>query len=244
MYIFSNSTYTMGNFGGVCVKKLLNGKFLLLTLCTFLFSSSLFAFVGRSPKKVEVEYQEVEILLPDGRLIKDYIASGDGKVFIPYELAQHVMSQPIFWDSDSKLLTVGNVPSASVMSDKLKIYHYDYDSIHAFLYCPDAKVNKTMTMANEVHETGYSFTNVFSASFNLNQTYHHITGFLGCEDFKASNGQVDFYLDDTLIATQTIKADSIPQKIDLDVTSGTQLKLVFSHFKPDTQINFVDVYID
>ena len=244
MYNFSNSTYTMGNFGGVRVKKLITMNRLLIALCMLLFSSSLYAFINHSPKKIEVEYEEVEILLPDGRMIKDYIVSGDGKVFIPYELAEHVMNEPIFWDNANKLLTVGNIPNASVMSDKLKIYHYDYDSIHAFLYCPDAKTNKTMTMANEVHKSGYSFTNVFSASFNLSQTYHHITGFLGCEDFKASNGQVDFYLDDTLIASQTIKAGNLPQKIDLDVTDGMQLKLVFSHFKPDTQINFVDVYID
>lgn len=226
------------------VKKILNKKLLLTAFSMALCSSSIYAFMNFSPKKVEVEYQEVEILLPNGHMIKDYIVSGDDKIFIPYELAEHVMNEPIFWDSENKLLTVGNIPTASVMSNKLKIYHYDYDSIHAFLYCPDAKTNKPMTMANEVHESGYSFTNVLSASFNLNQTYHQITGFLGCEDFKASDGQVDFYLDDTLIASQPIKADHLPEKIELDVTNGTQLKLVFTAFKPDTQINFVDVYIN
>ena len=124
------------------LKRLLNQKLLLMTICLFLFSSSLYAFINHSSKKIEVEYQEVEILLPDGHMFKDYIASGDGKVFIPYELAESVMNEPICWDADSKLLTVGNVPHAAVMSDKLKIYHYDYDSIHAFLYCPDAKTRQ------------------------------------------------------------------------------------------------------
>lgn len=226
------------------LKYLFNKKILVLTLCLLMCSSSLYAFISLSPKKVEVEYQEAEVILPNGHIIKDYIVSGEGKVFIPYELVEHMMSEPIYWDNENKTLNVGNIPTASVMSDKLKIYHYNYDSIHAFLYCPDAKTNKTMTMANEVHQNGYSFTNVLSASFNLNQAYHHINGFLGCEDFKASSGQVDFYLDDTLIASYTLKADDLPQTINLDVTNGNQLKLTFSHFKPDTQINFVDVYID
>ena len=208
-----------------------------------LFSTSIYAFMNFTPKKIELNYQEAEIILPNGHIIKDFIASTEDKVFIPYDLAEHIMSEPIAWDSENQTLIVGNVPTASVMSDKLKIYHYDYDSIHAFLYCPDAKTNQTMTMANETHHNGYSFTNVISASFNLNQIYHHITGFLGCEDFKASNGQIDFYLDDKLIASQAIKADQLPTPINLDVTDGTQLKLVFSGFKHDTQINFVDVYI-
>lgn len=226
------------------LKLIFKPKYLLIMLCTLFFSSSLYAFINLSPKTMEVEYQEAEVVLPNGHIIKDYIVSGDGKVFIPYELVEHMINEPIVWNDESKILNVGNIPTASVMSDKLKIYHYDYDSIHAFLHCPDAKTNKPMTLANEVHENGYSFTNVISASFNLNQSYHQITGFLGCEDFKASSGQVDFYLDDELIATHLLGADDLPQKIQLDVTNGTQLKLVFSHFKPDTQINFVDVYID
>ena len=224
------------------LKTMLNHK-ILIFVCSLLFSSSLYAFMNFAPKKMEVQYQEAEIVLPNGQIIKDMIAYSENRVFIPNDLAEHILNEPIFWDNDHKMLTVGNVPTASVMSDKLKIYHYDYDSIHAFLYCPDAKTNKPMTMANEVHQNGYSFTNVRSASFNLNQIYHQITGYLGCEDFKASSGQIDFYLDDTLIATQVLKADQLPTPIELDVTNGTQLKLVFSNFKPDTQINFVDVYI-
>lgn len=226
------------------LKILFSQKFLLTIFCLVLFSSSLYAFINLPPKTMEVEYHEAEVILPNGHIIKNYIVSNEGKVFIPYELVEHIINEPIVWDAENKTLNVGNIPTASVMSDKLKIYHYDYDSIHAFLYCPDAKTNKPMTMANEVHETGYSFTNVISASFNLNHSYHQITGFLGCEDFKASSGQVDFYLDDQLIATQTLEADDLPQKIQLNVSDGTQLKLVFSGFKPDTQINFVDVYID
>lgn len=225
------------------MKTLLNQKIFLTLSCLLLFSSSTFAFINCTPKKVELEYQEAEIVLPDGHMIKDYIASKEDEIFIPYTLVEHMMNEPISWDNETKTLNVGNIPTDTVMSDKLKIYHYDYDSIHAFLYCPDAKTNKPMTMANEVHEAGYSFTNVISASFNLDQTYHQITGYLGCEDFKASSGQVNFYLDNTLIHTQSLKADQMPQKIELDVTDGKQLKLVFTHFKPDTQINFVDVYI-
>ena len=222
------------------VKKLMSILSLSLALISLLC-----AFVSlNKAQKIELDYHEAEIILPNGHIIKDYLASGDGKLFIPYDLVEHMVNEPLFWDSENNTLNIGNIPSASVMSEKLKIYHYDYDSIHAFLYCPDAKTNKPMTMANEGHQNGYSFTNVLSASFNLEQTYHHITGFLGCEDFKASSGQVDFYLDDVLIASQELKADGLPQPVSLEVTDGTQLKLVFSHFKPDTQINFVDVYID
>lgn len=228
----------------VFVLKIITKTKVLLFTLALLFSSSLYAFMNFAPKKIELNYQEAEIVLPNGHIIKDFVASNEDKVFIPFDLAEHIMSEPISWDDENKTLIVGHVPTASVMSDKLKIYHYDYDSIHAFLYCPDAKTNQPMTMASETHHNGYSFTNVLSASFNLGQSYHHITGFLGCEDFKASNGQIDFYLDDTLIATKMIKADQVPTPIDLNVTDGTQLKLVFTGFKHDTQINFVDVYIE
>lgn len=208
-----------------------------------LFSSSIYAFKWQAHKKIEVEYQPTDIILENGRILKDYVVSGDGNLFIPYELVENIFSEQIYWDSENNTLNIGNIPTASVMSDKLKVYHYDYDSIHAFLYCPDAKTNKTMTMANHTYERGYYFANVFSASFNLDTTYHEITGFLGCEDFKASNGQVDFYLDDVLLKAYHLDADSLPQKIVLDVSGGSKLKLVFSNFKPETQINFADVYI-
>lgn len=222
------------------MRYLLSYKCGLLLLCLIVFSSSLYAFMR---KKIEVEYEPTDIILSNGRILKDYVVSGDGKLFIPYELVEDILSEQIFWDQENHTLNIGSIPTASVMSDKVKIYHYDYDAIHSFLYCPDAKINKPMTMANQSYDFGYYFTNVFSASFNLEGTYHEITGFLGCEDFKASNGQVDFYLDDTLLQSCTLKADDLPEKITLDVTDGNQLKITFSGFKPDTQINFADVYI-
>lgn len=211
--------------------------------CLLLFSSSLYAFRWQTHKKIEVEYQPTDIILANGRILKDYVVSNDHDLFIPYELVETIFNEQLYWDRDNHTLHVGNIPTASVMSDKLKIYHYDYDSIHAFLYYPDAKTNKTMTMANETYRRGYYFTNVFSASFNLEGAYHEIIGFLGCEDFKASNGQVDFYLDDTLLKSYFLQADSLPEQVKLDVTGGSKLKLVFSNFKTDTQINFADVYI-
>lgn len=220
-------------------------KLVLPLSCLLLTVLFCCAFINLSSKKVEVEYQEAEIILPNGHIINHFVASDEsGKVFVPYELMEQIIDEPLFWDNESKTLNIGTVPDASVMSDKLKIYHYGYDSVRAFLYCPDAKMNKTMTMGDCIHENGYSFTNVLTASFNLDEMYHHITGVLGCEDFKASSGQVDFYLDDNLIYSVALKADDLPQPIDLDVEGGTQLKLVFSQFKPDTQINFADVFIN
>ena len=218
-------------------------KTFLWISCLLLFSGSLYAFKWQAHKKIEVEYQPTDIILANGRILKDYVVSNDNELFIPYELVEDIFSEQLYWDRENNTLNVGNVPTASVMSDKLKIYHYDYDSIHAFLYCPDAKTNKTMTMANAIYKRGYYFTNVFSACFNLDRTYHEITGFLGCEDFKASNGQVDFYLDDTLLKSYSLQADSLPEEVMLNVTGGSKLKLVFSSFKTDTQINFADVYI-
>lgn len=218
-------------------------KTFLFISCLLLFSSSLYAFKLQTHKKIEVEYQPANIILANGRILKDYVVSSNNDLFIPYELVENIFNEQLYWDREHHTLNVGNIPTASVMSDKLKIYHYDYDSIRAFLYCPDAKTNKTMTMANKTYERGYYFTNVFSACFNLDDTYHEITGFLGCEDFKSSNGQVDFYLDDTLLKSYFLQADNLPERVKLDVTGGSKLKLVFSNFKTDTQINFADVLI-
>lgn len=225
------------------MRYLIHFKLYLLVLCFLLFSCSLYAFITQAHKKIEVKYEPTSIILANGRIFKDYVVSGEGKLFIPYELVEDILREQIFWDQENHTLNIGNIPTASVMSDKVKIYHYDYDAIHSFLYCPDAKTNKSMTMANESYAFGYYFTNVFSASFNLENTYHQITGILGCEDFKASNGQVDFYLDDVLLQSCMIKAGDLPQKINLNVSGGQQLKITFSGFKPDTQIDFADVYI-
>lgn len=218
-------------------------KTFLFISCLILFSGSLYAFIWQAHKKIEVEYQPTDIILSNGRILKDYVVSSDNDLFIPYELVETIFNEQLYWDRENNTLNVGKVPTTSVMSDRLKIYHYDYDSIRAFLYCPDAKTNKTMTMANQIYKSGYYFTNVFSAAFNLDGAYHEITGFLGCEDFKASSGQIDFYLDDTLLKSYSLQADSLPEQVILNVTDGSKLKLVFSNFKTDTQINFADVYI-
>lgn len=214
----------------------------LFILCIPLFVTTLYTFTG-GPKTLELQCKASEIILPDGRIIKDYIAATDNQVFISSDLMEDILGKQIYWDDTCDTLYIDTVPTASVMSDKIKVYHYHYDSVHAFLYCPDAKANKEMTMAGQSHNCGYYFSNVFSASFNLEGAYHQIDGFLGCEDFKASDGQVDFYLDDVLIKSCTLKANCLPEKISLPVTNGSKLTLVFSDFKPDTQIDFADVYI-
>lgn len=216
-------------------------KLLLLSVLSLLLVSSVYPFVWN--KTLELQCKSSEIILPDGRIIKDYIGCVDDKAFIPSELVEDILGKQLYWDKDNDILYVGTIPTATVMSDKVKIYHYDYDTVHAFLYCPDAKTNKPMTMAGQVHDHGYYFTNVFSASFNLGGAYHELSGYLGCEDFKASDGQVDFYVDDTLVKTCQLKSGSLPEKINLHVDAGNKLTLVFSYFKPDTQIDFADVYI-
>ena len=216
-------------------------KLSLFILSLGLLSLSLFAYPWH--RMLSLECKPSDIVLSDGRVIKDYIATDQDEIFLSSKLVENILGKQVYWHADDATLYIGDIPTSTVMSDKVKIYHYDYDNIHAFLYSPDAKTNKAMTMGGQKHSTGYYFSNVFSASFNLDHAYHEITGLLGCEDFKASDGQVDFYLDDTLIASYTIKADHLPERITLDVTDGSKLTLTFSHFKPDTQIDFADVYI-
>ncbi len=227
------------------LSKVLHNKFLLLGLCFLMGYGSVSAVSFIKSKRFEAEYQMTDIVLPDGHIKKDFIAStDDGKLFIPYELVEDILDEQLYWDKDNNVLNIGDIPTASVMSDKVKIYHYDYDDVHSFFYSPNAKTNKTMTMANKEYESGYYFTNVYSASFNLSKLYSNVTGILGLEDFKASSGHIDFYLDDEVIASYDIKADALPEKISLNVKGGDQLKIAFSGFAPDTQINFADVYIN
>lgn len=226
------------------MNSLLKHKLVLFLACFFGLTIISNALTMKTSKKIELQCEPMAIVLSNGRILKDYIAaSEDGQLFIPYEVVADIMKEQIYWDEVHHTLKVGSPPTATVMSDKIKVYHYDYDTIRSYLYCPDAKANKNMTMANEPYSVGYYFTNIFSASFNLNKNYHSITAFLGCEDFKSSDGQVDFYVDDTLIASYTLKADDLPKQVSLDVSGGNQLKIKFSHFKPDTQINLADVYI-
>lgn len=208
-----------------------------------LASQAVYAFNLLPHRKVELNLKAAEIILPDGHIIKDYIASDEHSLFLSSDLVADILGQQVQWDERHNTLNIGEIPTATVMSEKLKIYHYDYDHVHAFLYCPDAKMNKTMTMAGQTHNFGYYFTNVLSASFNLGQIYHEINGTLGCEDFKASNGSVSFYLDDTLLKTYNLEANDLPIPIDLPVSGGSKLTMTFNGFTPDTQIDFADVYI-
>lgn len=214
-----------------------------ILVVVLLTSHAIYAFNFLPHRKLELNLKAAEIVLPNGHIIKDYIASDEHTLFLSSDLVSDILGQQVQWDERHNTLNIGEIPTATVMSEKLKIYHYDYDRVHAFLYCPDAKMNKTMTMAGQTHNFGYYFTNVISASFNLDQIYHEINGNLGCEDFKASNGSVSFYLDDTLLKTYTLEANSLPTPISLPVSGGSKLTVTFSGFKPDTQINFVDVYI-
>lgn len=216
---------------------------ILIGILIFLGLTPLWASIF-PPKTVELEYNTAEIILPDGRTIKENIVVKDDLLFIPYEALEEITSENINWNPEDQTLTIGNLSFAEAMSDKLKVYHYSYDVNRAYLYAPDVRTNKTMTMGSISHELGYSFSNVQSASFNLAGHYHHITGFLGCEDFKSANGAVSIYLDDTPLANYTLIADSLPEKLDLDVTGGSQLKLVFSNFTPNSQIDLADVYIE
>ena len=225
----------MGTFKQYCILlMLIISCFGAIPLCANIFF----------PKTVEVEYDTAEIILPDGRTLKENIVFKDNLVFIPYEALEDITRENVTWDPEDQTLTIGSLSFAEAMSDKLKVYHYDYDVNHAYLYAPDVRTNKDMTMGSTAHDLGYSFSNVQSASFNLKGQYHHITGFLGCEDFKAAPGIIDIYLDDTLLASYTFEADSLPEKLDLNVTDGTQLKFVFSNFIPNSQIDFVDAYIE
>lgn len=195
-------------------------------------------------KTVELEYNTAEIILPDGRTIKENIAVKDDMLFIPYEALEVITNENVSWDPEDQTLTIGNLSLAEAMSDTLKVYHYGYDVNHAYLYAPDIRTNKLMSMGSITHDLGYSFSNVQSASFNLNGHYHHLIGLLGCEDFKAANGTIDIYLDNTLLATYDFTSDSLPEKLDLDLTGGKQLKFVFSKFLPNSQIDLADAYIE
>lgn len=195
-------------------------------------------------KTVELEYNTAEIILPDGRTIKENIAVKDDMLFIPYEALEVITNENVSWDPEDQTLTIGNLSLAEAMSDTLKVYHYGYDANHAYLYAPDIRTNKPMSMGNITHDLGYSFSNIQSASFNLNGHYHHLIGLLGCEDFKATNGTIDIYLDDHLLASYEVTSDSLPEKIDLNLTGGNQLKFVFSKFLPNSQIDLADAYIE
>lgn len=197
-----------------------------------------------SKKTVELEYNTADIVLPDGRTIKENIASKDDMLFIPYEALEVITNENVSWDPEDQTLVIGNLSFAKAMSDTLKVYHYGYDANHAFLYAPDIRVNKPMSMGSITHDLGYSFSNVQSASFNLNGHYHHLVGLLGCEDFKATNGTISIYLDDTLLADYVLASDGLPEKLDLNLTGGNQLKFVFSRLSPNSQINLADAYIE
>ena len=65
----------------VFVLKIITKTKVLLFTLALLFSSSLYAFMNFAPKKIELNYQEAEIVLPNGHIIKDFVASNEDKVF-------------------------------------------------------------------------------------------------------------------------------------------------------------------
>ncbi len=194
-------------------------------------------------QKIELECTPMSIILPDGRVVKEMVAAGDGQLYIPYQLIEDILRQKVILDDESRTLSIGYMDLKSIMSNKLKVDDYNYDNIRSYLYYPDIKINKPMSMDSKTYDLGYSFTNVEAATFNLDGEYSLITGLLGCEDFNGSSGEITFYLDDKPLSTYPITKDQSPTKICLSVTGGTQLKIAFSSFAPNTQIDFADVLI-
>jgi putative cell wall-binding protein/uncharacterized protein YlxW (UPF0749 family) len=124
--------------------------------------------------------------------------------------------------SSSALKQFGNINEVQYMSDIIKPYYHN-----AGYY-----VNQYLTMGNNKYTNGYRFETTYSDgtySFNLAGNYKSITGLIGLDDEDNSRDvTVNVYGDDKLIATYTLKAGSIAQTLNLNVSGITKLDFKIS----------------
>lgn len=160
----------------------------------------------------------------------------NGTTYVPLRFFSESIGQAVKYESKQKIIYVGQVPEderiETFMSDMLQPFFTDGSSL-VF------NTNKTMTIAGNEYQKGYqlfrySYTGdgQVTTSFNLEGKYTKISGLTGLDDSRNKNSAtLEIYGDDKLLTSIPLKAGSLPQNFNLDITGV--IKLDFKVLKED-----------
>jgi hypothetical protein len=126
---------------------------------------------------------------------------------------------PVQYDGKKGAICIGKIPDGQIMSDVIKPYYKT----------TEIDIDPTMTMAGKTYYKGFRINYSYlepTYSFNLEGNYNEITGIIGLDDEKNyTDAVVEFYGDGQLLAAYTLKAGSLPQKLDVNVKGVVKLDI-------------------
>lgn len=182
----------------------------------------------------------------DGSITVPQAFSYNGVIYAPVKYIAGNLNQQASYDSKSKTVYIGTTPSGNA-----------FDLSKPFFTDGRMDINKTgdsdiLMMGGNQYQVGicattYTFSGV-KTSYNLSGKYTNMTGLLGLDDTgNKAEGIVEFYGDDKVIATYDIKAGSLPQTFNVDLTGivklGINYKAVMTGNESVCSVDVVNVTV-
>jgi uncharacterized membrane-anchored protein YhcB (DUF1043 family) len=162
-----------------------------------------------------------------------------GVRYSPVSMISEMIGFKTVYKNKEDVIHIGSEPDGSYMSDLMEPYFINYDSL---------EINKSMKMANQNYNKGYSFDLPsyydFKQAFNLNGKYKNIKGTLGLDDSRNTGEvKVTFIGDGTEISTITILEGGLPVDFNLDVSNIMKLEIT-AYSTNGLKVNIVNTIIN
>lgn len=174
----------------------------------------------------------------------------NGTTYVPLRFFSESIGEPIKYDGKTKTIYVGQVPEESrvwrSMNDILQPYYKNPNIMYIS--------NPNIKMGGNKHSSGYQMYKSYNSdnepgliSFNLQGNYQTIKGLIGLDDTANKyDEKVEFYIDDKLLKSYSLKAGGLPENFEIDVTGAVKLDIYLKNENSiwgQSTINLADIMI-
>lgn len=230
------------------MKKRLQG--LVAGLLAGITVSTCIAFAKTGTETFDAIYKDIKIYV-DGVKIEPKDANGNtvepfiynGTTYLPVRAVGEAVDKTVTWDGKTNSVYLGKVPGE-------KQYLMDV--------CPPYRTQQyrafTTSIGDSFSMSGKKYTNGFFidsswgsggyAIFNLDAKYESITLYIGAVDGHGGNdSEVNFFVDDKLVESYTIKQTDLCKKVTIPLDYGMQLRIEkLTHY--GVTIGFGDIVVE
>ena len=204
--------------------------FLFGCLVCFTLTSVVIAKTGTEP--IQAFYNNIKIYV-DGIKIDPKDASGktvepfiyNGTSYLPVRAVGEAIGKTVIWDGTTQTVYLGEKPGdTQFLTDVCP----PYDGLFRIV-C--SKNGEYITVAGEKHTDAITFeskyvTDKLPALFNLDGKYQHLTFKIGrVDESLRENATLNIYLDNKLVKTCELKADGLPQEIEVNLNNALGMKI-------------------
>ena len=212
------------------MKKTLKGYFLGFLSAAVLVSGVTYA--ASTTKTIEALYNNIKIYV-DGIKIDPKDAAGNavepfiynGTTYLPVRAVGEAIGKTVSWDGETQSVYLDEKPGDTVyLLDVCPPYDGDFQIV-------SSNNGEYITIAGEKQTDAIRFGTVYAIDklpvlFNLNGKYEHLSFMVGRLDgSEREDATLNIYLDDKLTKTYALKADGLPEKIEIDLNNALSMKI-------------------